>query len=137
MALRRTVRQIGNSPRFIEGHPRDDAGVADVARNHLGPLASQALDRGAGEAVRAWHLLPDQQAEGVGPIKIPRTLDLLVLARPIEPHGLLQFVIAAIGVVIRRGDARLSPVALIEDHPELVGAAIEHELVALRADGTE
>src|SRR6187399_3494569 len=44
VALGHAVRQVRNSPGFVEGHPRHDAWVIDVSANYVEPLARQALD---------------------------------------------------------------------------------------------
>ena len=68
------------------------------------------------EPIGAGHLLPDQQAQPVGPIEIARIFDLLVLADAVEAHRLGQLDVAAQGVVVGRGQPGLRPVALVEHH---------------------
>src|SRR5207248_4251336 len=79
VALRKTLRQIRDAPRLIQRNPSDDAGVTAVTVQNLHPLAGYPLDRLCGVAIGAGHLLPDEQADTVGPVKVARIFNLLVL----------------------------------------------------------
>src|SRR5215469_15792972 len=60
--LRRTVGKVGHAPAFVERHPSDNARMAPIARDGLGPLVRQPLDGIPGEAIGAGHLLPYQES---------------------------------------------------------------------------
>src|SRR6266851_6141144 len=97
VALGWIVGEIGHAPTLIKRDPRDDAGMAIIAVHHIDPLASEPLDGLLGVAIRAGHLLPNEQAEGIGPIQVTRVFNFLVLARPIETHVLSELHIFADG----------------------------------------
>ena len=44
VALGLTVRQVGYAPRFVEGHPGDDARMALITLDHVHPFTSRASD---------------------------------------------------------------------------------------------
>ena len=109
-------------------------GMAVVALDRLAPFAHRSLDRGAREAVRRRHLLPDHEAEPVGPVEVARVLDLLVLANAVEAHRLGELDVLPEGLVARRRHERVGPVALVEHHAQQVGPAVEHEAIAQDRD---
>jgi hypothetical protein len=57
-----------------------------------------------------------------------------MLADAVEPHGLDELHVVPEGVVVRRGEARLGPVALVEHQAQKVGAAVEDQPVPLDGD---
>ena len=109
--------------------------VVPLHRRH--PLPGEALGRAGVEFVRRRHLARHQQAHFVGPIKIARVLHLLVLARAVEAHGLGRLDIGLDGLVRRRRQYALRPVALIEDHLQKNLTAVDRDAVAVDADGAE
>ena len=68
IAMRLRERQVRHAPGFIERHPHDDARVAVVALDRLGPLLDHARDRARAEAVGRRHFFPHHQAQLVGPV---------------------------------------------------------------------
>src|SRR5260370_20227186 len=73
--------QVWYAQRFVESHPGHDAWVSGVTGDRLGPLTGKPPGSLRAEAVSAWHLLPNEKAEHVGPVEVARVLDLLLLAR--------------------------------------------------------
>ena len=93
----------------------------------------EPLDGVPREPVGARHLLPDHEAQPVGPVQVARVLDLLVLAHAVEAHGLGQLDVAAQRARVGRGQAALRPVALVEDHAQGLHPPVQQEPVALDA----
>src|SRR5688572_32571374 len=54
--FRSVHRQVGHTPGLVERHPRENTGMAEVAPDHLHPLASRPPDRIAREAVATGEL---------------------------------------------------------------------------------
>ncbi len=81
-------------------------GMAAVALDRRRPLARRRARPSLGEAIGAGHLLPDQQAEPIGPVQIARVLELLMLAHAVEAHRLGQLDIAPQRRVVWRGQSR-------------------------------
>jgi hypothetical protein len=70
----------------------------------------------------------------VRPVKEARVFDLLVFAHAVEAELFDQLDIALEGRVIRRGQAGLRPVSLVEHEPQKHRPAVEDECAALRFD---
>ena len=122
--------QVGHAPGLVERHPDDDAGMAVVALDHFCPFPDHAADCHWRETVGRRHFFPYQQTQPVGPIQVARVLDLLMLAHAIEAHRLGQFDVAPQGIVGRRGQQRVGPVALVKHHAQGIWTTVEHEAVA-------
>src|SRR4029077_11242230 len=95
------ARQIGHTPGFVECDPRHDARVAHVALHRRGELAREAQHGLGSEAIDAWHLLPNQESECIGPIQVARILDLLMLAYAVEAHSAREDDVATQARVVR------------------------------------
>jgi hypothetical protein len=57
-----------------------------------------------------------------------------VLADAVESHLLGEHHVAAQRLIVRRGEAAVGPLALIEHQPQIVRPAVEHEAIAPHAD---
>ena len=131
------VRKIRHTPRFVHGHPGDDARVTGIARDRGRPFARDALNRLLCEAVGARHLRPDQQAQDIGPIEVPGILELLMLPDSVEAHRLRELDVPAQGLIVWCRHAALGPIPLIEHQTLPVGAVVEHKAIALGPDRAE
>src|SRR5439155_12297314 len=95
MTLAQAIGKVRHAPRFVERHPGDDARMTVVAIDRVEPFAGDAVDRFPRESVRAWHFIPDEQAEVIRPEQIPRIFELLVFANAVEAHRLRQLDVAS------------------------------------------
>ena len=121
--------KFGHAPGLVERHPDNDAGVAVVALDDLSPLANCPLDGAARETISRGHFLPNHESQCIGPVEIPRVLNLLVLADAIEAHGLGQLHILAQRLVAGRREQGVRPIPLVKHEPQHVGTPVEHEAV--------
>jgi hypothetical protein len=79
----------------------------------------------------------DEQAHLVGPVEIPRVLELLVLAGAVEAHGFGHLDVVLDGFVGRRSQRALGPIALVEDHLDVDRAAVQRHAIAEDSDRAE
>ena len=137
IARRRNRREIRHTPRLVERHPDHDARMTRVALDRFRPLAHEAVDRFVREAIGARHLFPDQQAEHIGPIQITWIFDLLMFTDAVEPHSFASSTslrnASSDGAVMNVS----RPIPLIEHQSHRERPAIQHQSLALRADGAQ
>jgi len=86
VALTGVRADVLHPPTLVERHPGNDAGMAGVAPYRVGPFGEKACTGRVRELVDARHLLPDEQADPVGPVEESRVLDLLVHTDGGEPE---------------------------------------------------
>src|SRR5260370_35062959 len=80
------------------------------------------------------HLPPNEKAKPVRPVVPARVFDLLVLARPVEAHGLRELDVAAQVFVAAGGEQSAGKIALDEAQAFDLGGAVGPERARLSFD---
>ncbi len=116
------------APALVERHPDGDRGEALVFLDHLVQLGLElgAPRLGHRIGLRRRHVLPDHQAEFVGPVVPAVRLDLDVLADGVEAEALVLIEVEAERRVGRRCVQSVRPEALVE------GGQVEQDLPVQR-----
>ena len=78
--------------------------------------------------MRVRHLAPDDEAQLVGPVQPSRILGLLVLAHPVQAERLRHLDVVLDGVIARRCQDALGPVALVERELQEIGSPLSRTL---------
>jgi len=111
--------------------------VIAVAADQIGELVLECLGGCGGVAAGARGLGPDEHPHPVGVVEPARLLELEVLADESEAEIAGELEVADEGVVVRRGEAGLRPVALVEHSPDVEAATVQVELLSTGLDAPQ
>ena len=120
------IHAADQAPRFVEQHPRKDGRMVVVAVDHAAESRVVLPKcRRVGRPPPVGHVGHDEHAKFVGPVELPRRLDLDVLAEPVEAElaGAEDFLLErAIG---REGVETLRVIGLVEGELEICWLAVD------------
>ena len=97
-------------------------------------LCRKLLHRLIAEFIRCCHLTPYQQSFFVTPVQETLVLNLHMLTDPIVAHRSNFIDVIDQCFLIRRGQVRVLPVALVEDQPLIKRPAVQQDIACFNAD---